>query len=330
MQTITRYILILLTIVMLGSCYNSRESRTPDAWNLTERELDSISFTTTHHYTRDYNFIVKSDSLILYVQQPEELITSLNTDSVMLRHGDHIVVADIRMMPADLEDSVWVQVARDQSTIGWLHESSLLPNVVPDDPISQFIDTFSNTHLIIFLIVFIVIAAAYTIRRLRRKGARIVHFNDIPSFYPTLLTITVSVSATFYASIQLFVPEAWRHFYYHPTLNPFSVPLLLSVFLISVWAIIIIAIAAVEDTLRILRFEDGMVYLCGLAGVCALDYIVFSLFTLYYIGYIILAGYIFFSCWRYYQCFGSKYFCGNCGARLKRKGICPHCGALNK
>ncbi len=330
MQTITRYILILLTIVMLGSCYNSRESRTPDAWNLTERELDSISFTTTHHYTRDYNFIVKSDSLILYVQQPEELITSLNTDSVILRHGDHIVVADIRMMPADLEDSVWVQVARDQSTIGWLHESSLLPNVVPDDPISQFIDTFSNTHLIIFLIVFIVIAAAYTIRRLRRKGARIVHFNDIPSFYPTLLTITVSVSATFYASIQLFVPEAWRHFYYHPTLNPFSVPLLLSVFLISVWAIIIIAIAAVEDTLRILRFEDGMVYLCGLAGVCALDYIVFSLFTLYYIGYIILAGYIFFSCWRYYQCFGSKYFCGNCGARLKRKGICPHCGALNK
>ena len=330
MQTITRYILILLTIVTLGSCYNSRESRTPDAWNLTERELDSISFTTTHHYTRDYNFIVKSDSLILYVQQPEELITSLNTDSVMLRHGDHIVVADIRMMPADLEDSVWVQVARDQSTIGWLHESSLLPNVVPDDPISQFIDTFSNTHLIIFLIVFIVIAAAYTIRRLRRKGARIVHFNDIPSFYPTLLTITVSVSATFYASIQLFVPEAWRHFYYHPTLNPFSVPLLLSVFLISVWAIIIIAIAAVEDTLRILRFEDGMVYLCGLAGVCALDYIVFSLFTLYYIGYIILAGYIFFSCWRYYQCFGSKYFCGNCGARLKRKGICPHCGALNK
>ncbi len=325
-----RYILTIFIIMMFGSCYYNNEAQTPDAWDLTEQELDSISFYTSHHYTRNYNFIVKEDSMMLYVQQPEELITNLETDSVVVYKGDHLVVADIRMIPADLEDSVWVQVARDQSTIGWIHESELLPNVVPDDPISQFIDTFSNVHLLVFIIVIVLIVAAYITRRLLRKGAHIVHFNDIPSFYPTLLTITVSSSAAFYASIQLFAPETWRHFYYHPTLNPFGVPLLLAIFLISVWTMVIIAIAAVEDAVRIMHIDDAILYLCGLAGVCAIDYIVFSIFTLYYIGYILLAAYIFFSCWKYYQNFGSKYFCGNCGARLRRKGICPKCGAFNE
>ena len=43
-------------------------------------------------------------------------------------------MADIRIMSVDSIDSVWVQVARDQQTFGWIHESKLLPNVVPDDP----------------------------------------------------------------------------------------------------------------------------------------------------------------------------------------------------
>lgn len=45
-----------------------------------------------------------------------------------------------------------------------------------------------------------------------RKNAKIVHFRDIDSFYPTLLAIIVACSATFYASIQNFVPDVWRHF----------------------------------------------------------------------------------------------------------------------
>lgn len=330
MRKTVNCITIIILSLLVSSCYYKNESETPDAWNLTEQELDSISFSTSHHYTRNYNFVVKADSMPLIVQPPEEAINSLKTDSVEVYRHNRLVVADIRMLPDDKTDSVWVQLARDQSTIGWIHESRLLPSVVPDDPISQFIDTFSNIHLILFMIIISLMAAAYLIRRILRKGAKIVHFNDIPSLYPTLLTIIVSSSAAFYASIQLFAPETWRHFYYHPTLNPFIVPPILSIFLISAWAMIIVAIASAEDAIKNLRFYDAVVYLSGLAGICAIDYIVFSISTLYYVGYIFLAAYIFFAIWRYYYYARYPYVCGNCGASIQRKGICPHCGAMNE
>ncbi len=329
MRKTVNCITIMILALLVSSCYYKSESQTPDAWNLTEQELDSISFSTSHHYTRNYNFVVKADSMPLIVQPPEEAINSLKTDSVEVYRHDRLVVADIRMLSNDKTDSVWVQLARDQSTIGWIHESKLLPSVVPDDPISQFIDTFSNIHLILFMIIISLMAAAYLIRRILRKGAKIVHFNDIPSLYPTLLTVIVSSSAAFYASIQLFAPETWRHFYYHPTLNPFTVPPILSIFLISVWAMIIVAISSAEDAIKNLRFYDAIVYLSGLAGICAIDYIVFSISTLYYVGYIFLAAYIFFALWRYYYYARYPYVCGNCGASIRRKGICPHCGAFN-
>ena len=65
-------LLILLTAVLMSSCYNQRPT-TPDAWNLSDRQLDSISFYTTHHYTRNFNFIVASDSILLSSQSPDEL-----------------------------------------------------------------------------------------------------------------------------------------------------------------------------------------------------------------------------------------------------------------
>ena len=46
------------------ACYN-RGPLTPDAWNLTEQQIDSISFYTTHHYTQNYNFVVTGDSLVV-------------------------------------------------------------------------------------------------------------------------------------------------------------------------------------------------------------------------------------------------------------------------
>lgn len=51
------------------ACYN-RGPITPDAWNLTEEQLDSISFYTTHHYTQNYNFVVTGDSLVVIAQEP--------------------------------------------------------------------------------------------------------------------------------------------------------------------------------------------------------------------------------------------------------------------
>ena len=293
--------------ILLCGCYN-RGPITPDAWNLTEQQLDSISFYTTHHYTQNYNFVVTGDSLVVVAQQPEAMaipdvvsieIESIGEeqqkDSITLRKYEHIVVADIMTVPSDTIDSVWVKVARDQLTFGWIHEKELLAKVSPDDPISQFIDLFSNVHLLVFLAFCVVIVAAYGVRRLMRRGAKIVHFNDIPSFYPTTLCLLVASSAVLYSSIQLFGPESWRHFYYHPSLNPFGMPLHLGLFVTSVWAIVIVAIATVDDVTKHLPLGSAILYLGGLLAVCAVLYVVFSITTLYYIGYPLLIVYYIFA-----------------------------------
>lgn len=261
---------------------------------MTDEQLDSLSFSTSHHYSQGYNFVVKADSLTLVGQQPDEL----PIDSAVVWEGDRLVVADIMTVPADTVDSVWIKVARDQLTQGWLHETELLGAVEPDDPISQFIDTFSDTHLLLFLALVATVGALYGIRLLMRYKARLVHFHDIDSFYPTLLALLVSASATLYSSIQLFAPESWRHFYYHPSLNPFTLPAHLAWFVSSVWAIIIVALAVVDDLRHRMPIGEAALYLCGLGAVCAVDYVIFSVSTLYYIGYPLLAAYIAWAVWR--------------------------------
>ena len=296
-------------LIFLTSCYH-QEPETSGAWIVTEEQMDSISFYTTHHDTQNYNFIVTADSLWLLVQQPSELISDMMVDSLAVSRGDRLVVADIMTLPADTIDSVWVQVARDQLTIGWIREKAMLPGVAPDNPISQFITFFSDTHLLIFLAFLVVVVAAYTVRLLYRRRARLVHFNDIPSIYPTMLAIAVAVAAVFYSTIQLADPDSWRHYYYHPTLNPFSVPLHLSLFLLSVWALLLIAIATVDDIRRQLSLSEAIVYCSGLMGVCAIDYVVFSISTLYFIGYPLLVAYIAFAVHRYVRVSRADYICG--------------------
>ena len=294
-----------------------------------ERMMDSLTYSSEHHYSFNYNFIVKADSLILVRQQPEEKILDLQTDSFTVVKDEQLVVADFRIIPTDSIDSVWVQVATVMSDFGWVHESQLLESVVPDDPISQFISTFSDKHLLIFIIIISIITSIYIIRKIARLNAHIVHFNDIDSFYPTLLTIIVASSATLYASIQNFAPDTWRHFYYHPTLNPFSVPLILTVFLMSVWALLIVGLTVVDVVRNHLPLGEALLYLGGLAGICAVDYIIFSITSLYYLGYVLLIAYIVFAIHQYYK-HNHKYFlCGNCGGKIHKKGRCPHCGATN-
>jgi hypothetical protein len=294
-----------------------------------ERMMDSLTYSSEHHYSFNYNFIVKADSLILVRQQPEEKILDLQTDSFTVVKDEQLVVADFRIIPTDSIDSVWVQVATVMSDFGWVHESQLLESVVPDDPISQFISTFSDKHLLIFIIIISIITSIYIIRKIARLNAHIVHFNDIDSFYPTLLTIIVASSATLYASIQNFAPDTWRHFYYHPTLNPFSVPLILTVFLMSVWALLIVGLTVVDVVRNHLPLGEALLYLGGLAGICAVDYIIFSITSLYYLGYVLLIAYIVFAIHQYYK-HNHKYFlCGNCGGKIRKKGRCPHCGATN-
>ena len=318
-----KYVIMFVVSTLLTACYNHRQ-RTPDAWDLSKQQIDSISFFTTHHYSQNYNFVVSASSLPLSDELPE-----MAFDTLYVTRGERIVVAEITTVPTDTIDSVWVKVARDQITQGWIRESELLQGVSPDDPISQFIDFFSNTHLLIFLAFCTVVGSAYAMRRLMRRKADIVHFNDIDSFYPTLLCLLVASSATLYATIQMYAPESWRHFYYHPSLNPFALPKHLGFFVASVWAIIIVALAAIDDVRHHLSGADAILYLAGLAAICAVDYVVFSIFTLYYIGYLLLLAYVCYALWRYFRYAHHPYTCGSCGARLRHKGQCPHCGKEN-
>ncbi len=313
----------MLTVLLLTACYKHGQ-HTPDAWDLTKQQIDSISFSTTHHYTQNYNFVVNTNHLPLADALPD-----MAFDTMYVMKGECIVVADIQMVPTDTIDSVWVKVARDQITQGWIRESQLLQNVSPDDPISQFIDFFSNSHLLVFLALCVVVIGFYAISRLLRRKAYVVHFHDIDSVYPTTLCILVACSATLYASIQMFGAESWRHYYFHPSLNPFALPWHLALFVASVWGIIIISVAAIEDTINRLPTTDALLYLSGLAAVCAVDYVVFSVLTLYYVGYLLLIAYVAFAFLRYYRTAHSSYVCGKCGRPLRSKGRCEHCGAEN-
>lgn len=290
-------VMLLGILLMFSSCYHRHNSHQQHAAMVeySDRQLDSISFSTTHHYTNKYNFLVFKDSLELMRQQPEEYISGLKVDTFAVKKNHLLVVTDIRMVPQDSIDSVWVQLATENNDFGWVRESKLLPRVVPDDPISEFIMTFSNVHLLIFLVVIVVIAMAYLVRKVFHSNGKIVHFNDIDSPYPVTLVLLVSISAAFYGWIQSFEPEMWRHFYFHPSLNPFAVPHLLGVFLALVWAVLIVSLACVDEVYHRLTFGEGLLYLGGLAGVCALDYIIFSVLSLYYIGYVLLIAYIYFA-----------------------------------
>ena len=290
-------VLLLGILLMLSSCYHRHNSHQQHAAMVeySDRQLDSISFSTTHHYTNKFNFLVFKDSLELMRQQPEEYISGLPVDTFAVKKNHLLVVTDIRMVPQDSIDSVWVQLATENNDFGWIQESKLLPRVVPDDPISEFIMTFSNVHLLIFLVVIVVITMAYLVRKVFHSNGKIVHFNDIDSPYPVTLVLLVSISAAFYGWIQSFEPEVWRHFYFHPSLNPFAVPHLLGVFLALVWVVLIVALACVDEVYHRLTFGEGLLYLGGLAGVCALDYIIFSVLSLYYIGYVLLIAYFYFA-----------------------------------
>ena len=314
---------LLAMIMLLTACYH-RGQQTPDAWDLTRQQYDSISFSTTHHYTQNYNFVVNADHLPLADNVADQAF-----DTLYVVRGERIVVAAIQTVPADTIDSIWVKVARDQITQGWIHESELLQGVSPDDPISQFIDTFSNAHLLVFMAFIMVAGGAFALRRLLRRRAYIVHLNDIDSFYPMLLCLLIAASATLYASIQMFGAESWRHYYFHPSLNPFALAFHLALFIASVWIIIIVSLAVLQDVRRQLSTTDALLYLIGLAAVCGVVYVVFSVGTLYYIGYPLLVVYIAFAITCYRRQPHARYHCGQCGQKLRSKGRCPYCGAQN-
>ena len=316
--------------ILVASCYQSSTSN--DSWSVSESSVYSLDFMNQHHYGLNYNFKVCSDQLWLQADRPmhTDFNGSYFIDSVYLNPDDVVVVADLAIIPEDSVDSVWVKVARDQFTMGWVHESTLLEQVIPNDSISEFIYVFSNKHLLSFLSTLVILFALYLVRKMRRKRFRMVFYDDIASFYPTGLCLVISTAAVLYALIQKNCPSIWVEYYFHPTLNPFGQPLLLGAFLFSVWTLLILSIAVADDVLRQLSVSEAIPYLLCLLGVCMLCYLFFSVATLYYLGIPFLLIFSGWALWRYYHYGYSRYLCGKCGAKLSKKGTCPRCGAWNE
>lgn len=312
----------LLAVMMLVSCHYSRPLL--DDESLSKESRDSLTYLYERHYTWGANFMVLDDSVTIACLPVKDCYNTLYK-------GDHVVVAEFAVHPKDTVDSVWVKIAHSQEVQGWIRETDMLRAFVPTDSISQAIHLFSDTHASYFIIIFALFVAAWLLRAFRRKRLQLVYFDDIDSVYPLLLCLLMAFSATVYESMQVFVPDTWRHFYFNPTLSPFKVPLVLSVFLSGLWLFIIVLLAVLDDLFRQLSAATAVFYLLGLASCCIFCYFFFILTTPVYIGYLFLAlfAWAFFSKLRA-SLSASRYRCGNCGQKLKKKGVCPHCGAINE
>ena len=311
--------IFLFLLVSVSACHYPSPDFTDE--ELPQQTKDSLTFLAERHYTYNSNFELYSDSILL-----ERL--PIKDSYVLLQKGDHVVVAEFAIR-ADSLDSIWVKLAHSQEMQGWVRERDLIESFVPTDSISHSIYLFSHTYVSYFIIVWALFIILLIIRAFRRKQLQLVYFNDIDSIYPLLLCLLVSFSATIYESMQLFVPETWQHFYFNPTLSPFKVPVILSLFLLSLWVSIVVLIAVIEDSFHQLRPGAAIFYLLGVMASCIFCYFFFIITTHFYIGYAFLAAFFVLFTSRVIKSVKYKYRCGACGTRIKRKGKCPHCGAIN-
>lgn len=313
---------LLLSLLLLYACHYAKPQS--DMADLTPAARDSLNYLQERHYTLGRNFEVYADSVDLVCLPLKDCYSRLY-------RGQRVVVAEFAVHPADSIDSIWVKLAHTQEVQGWLREAELKQKLVPTDSISQSIHFFSRTHASYFVIVCALFTAFGLLRIIRRKQLKIVYFDDIDSFYPLLLCLLLSTSATLYESLQVFAPDTWEHFYYNPTLSPLQVPLLLGAFLLTLWLILIVMLAVLDELFRQLSPSLALFYLLGLASVCIFCYFFFIWTTRIYLGYPLLA----LLAWQFvhrlrHTLRSPLYRCGHCGHRLLAKGICPHCGALNQ
>ena len=223
---------------------------------------------------------------------------------------------------------MWVKVAHDQMVMGWTHECELLSGVVPDDPISRFIYIFSLRHLPFFVCLIALALVLIVARGVRHARSRVFLLNDIASVYP-LLTVVLGGAAVLYAHIQRFEPDMWVSFYYHPTLNPFSLPVLLGLFVSLFWLILILSMAVADEVLAQLPLGEALLYLLTLLGMCMCLYTLFSLAAFYWAGVVLYGVYVVVALYRFCRHFRPRYVCGQCGCKMHSLGKCPHCGADN-
>lgn len=282
-------------------------------------------------YEVNDNFLLTSDVLLLQHEQPRhnQPVDTLMGFTMLSRH-DALVVAQIMTIPEDSLDSVWVKVAHDQLTMGWVHERELLRSVVPDEPISRVLRFVRLHHGIISLLIVGAALAMGLWYASRGKPMPMVVVRDIPTAYPTMLLLLLSLAALLYAVIQRLWPQMWMQYYFHPALNPFEWPLPLALLLVLVWLAFILLFASLSMVSQLLPTHDAWAYVLTLMAACAVCFEGFSSpmplalsATLYLLFLVITLS-------RYFTHYHPRYLCGHCGMRMHSLGRCPHCGTLNR
>ena len=130
----------VLTIVNIVDTASTEDTT---LMNITPQQVDSLMFRLTHHYSENFNFLVKADSLQLIPREGDLLL-----DTCHVYKNDIIAVAAIKTIPGDSIDSIWVKVASNQTTMGWIPEKELLKGTTPDDLISELLDALSSSRVI--------------------------------------------------------------------------------------------------------------------------------------------------------------------------------------
>ncbi len=262
--------------------------------SLTPQQVDSMVFRLTHHYSENFNFLVKADSLKLIPREGD-----LVMDTCYVHKDDIIAVAAIKTIPGDSIDSIWVKVASNQTTMGWIPENELLRGVTPDDLISEMLDILSSSRIIWMSALVAIGLIAFIIGKKKgvKKGelTNLLNFLDeMQSPYPALFLLLVAIMASIYASVQNFVPEFWQEYYFHPTLNPLVLPPLMAALVVVLWLVIITFIAVIDEVYHHFYFMPGIIHLTKILGAAMLVYLAVSWTTLIYVGYLLLAILLFF------------------------------------
>ena len=100
------FLLCLSCVFIFSSCYYEKV-KPDDRWDLSERTRDSLAFLSHHYYGLNYNFQIVGDSLVLLRERPTFRTASCG-DSLVVRKGARLVVADFMTLSVDSIDSVWV------------------------------------------------------------------------------------------------------------------------------------------------------------------------------------------------------------------------------
>lgn len=299
--------LVLLTLsISLAGCGHSQSSSSDSTFlatdsvdslplaQLTAVQRDSLEFRLRHHYGEGFNFRVVADSLPLLPNLEtvsSQVLTDVTNWGDTVLRGDLLVVAEVaRKESADslAPDTFWIKVAHDQLTQGWVEESQLLQSVVPDDSISQLLHSLTYSRGIwMSLLVLMGLLGFVIYRRVSVNHDWLSLLRHSDSWYAPLLISLVVLLAVTYASVQLWVPEFWQEYYFHPTLNPLLLPGVMCWMMVVVWLIIITFIALLIEVYHRYYFLQGLAYVVEVLGMAMVAYLFVSWAAQIYIGYLL-------------------------------------------